>query len=279
LSPDGNVASSTRDTYAHAFVLLGLASYHRLIPDRQILDIANKTIQFMDESLASERGGFYDCVPRTGNLRRQNPHMHLFEAFIALYESSGDSKYLERAKNIFELFKASFFREDRGYLCEYFTDELMPLSGNRGQIFEPGHHYEWLWLLRKFEALAGENAAYYCRRLYERADRYGWDEKGFIIDEVNSSGLIAKKSRRTWPHTEALKANLLEASSGRNGADARAAQCINTLMQHYLGRPVPGGWIDHLDERGKPLVDFMPASTLYHIVCAAAETDRVVNPG
>ena len=31
LAPDGSIASDVRDTYAHAFVLLGLAWYHRLL--------------------------------------------------------------------------------------------------------------------------------------------------------------------------------------------------------------------------------------------------------
>src|SRR6185312_4641452 len=61
VSPDGNVASSARDTYAHAFALLGLAWYLRLKPDSQIWGIVNKTVAFMDESLASGNGGFHDC--------------------------------------------------------------------------------------------------------------------------------------------------------------------------------------------------------------------------
>lgn len=278
VSPKGNVANGARDTYAHAFALLGLAWYHRFKPDCQILEIVNRTLAFMDESLASGNGGFYDCIPQPGTLRRQNPHMHLFEAFLALYESSGELQYLMKAKKLFELFKASFFRRERGYLCEYLTDALTPADGVRGQVCEPGHHYEWIWLLRKLEALSGEDISYYCHSLYNHADQHGWDKEGFIVDELDSSGHVVKGSRRSWPHTEGLKANLLEASLGRNGADARAAQCISKLMESYLGRPVGGGWIDHLDEKGRSLVDFMPASTLYHIVCAAAETDRMVNP-
>jgi mannose/cellobiose epimerase-like protein (N-acyl-D-glucosamine 2-epimerase family) len=46
-------------------------------------------------------------------------------------------------------------------------------------------------------------------------------------------------------------------------------------MAVFLGRPVPGGWIDHVDANGAPIIDFMPASTLYHVFLAAAEADRV----
>ena len=46
-------------------------------------------------------------------------------------------------------------------------------------------------------------------------------------------------------------------------------------MAVFLGRPVAGGWIDHVDANGAPMVDFMPASTLYHVFLAAAEADRL----
>jgi mannose/cellobiose epimerase-like protein (N-acyl-D-glucosamine 2-epimerase family) len=50
---------------------------------------------------------------------------------------------------------------------------------------------------------------------------------------------------------------------------------IDRLLAVFLGRPVAGGWIDHVDANGAPIVDTMPASTLYHVFLAAAEADRV----
>jgi mannose-6-phosphate isomerase len=38
-----------------------------------------------------------------------------------------------------------------------------------------------------------------------------------------------------------------------------------------------GGWIDRLDEHGRPATDVMPASTLYHVMCAIDELDRFAN--
>jgi mannose-6-phosphate isomerase len=68
-----------------------------------------------------------------------------------------------------------------------------------------------------------------------------------------------------------LKANLVEAQAGRSGCDEAAARCLSRLHDTFLGRPVPGGWIDHVDEHGNPLVKFIPASTLYHVFCAITE--------
>ena len=84
-----------------------------------------------------------------------------------------------------------------------------------------------------------------------------------------------KASRRSWPHTEAIKAEVAAAEAG--DAEARGARGADDrpAVAAFLGRPVAGGWIDHVDANGAPLVDCMPASTLYHVVLAAAEADRV----
>jgi mannose-6-phosphate isomerase len=275
LAPDGRIASAVRDTYGHAFALLGLAWYHRLTGDTQVLRIADETLAFMDEALACERGGYFDAAPPPDATRRQNPHMHLFEGVIALYLATHDAKYLARGAELFDLFSAHFFQPTTGSLCEYFSEDLNPLPDARGRLTEPGHHYEWVWLLRGFQRASGRDVGSYCAALYDHADQYGWDAEGFVVDEVETSGAVLKASRRSWPHTEALKANVVEGEIGRKGCDERASACITQLMNAFVGRPVPGGWIDHIDPMGRPIVAMIPASTLYHLFMAVAEAARV----
>jgi mannose/cellobiose epimerase-like protein (N-acyl-D-glucosamine 2-epimerase family) len=277
LAPDGHIASAVRDTYGHAFALLGLAWYYRLTSDTQVLRIADETLTFMDEALACDRAGYLDAVPPPDAIRRQNPHMHLFESVIALYQATGDLKYLARGAELFDLFSAHFFQPITGSLCEYFIEDLDPLPDARGRVTEPGHHYEWVWLLRGFQRASGRDVGTFCAALYDHADRHGWDTEGFVVDEVETSGAVLKASRRSWPHTEALKANIVEGEIGREGCDKRAAACVTQLMNTFVGRPVPGGWIDHVDPMGRPIVTMIPASTLYHLFMAVAESARVTS--
>jgi mannose-6-phosphate isomerase len=275
LAPDGGVASAVRDSYAHAFALLGLAWYHRLTGDTQVLKIADETLAFLDETLACTQGGYLDAAPPPDAIRRQNPHMHLFESVVALYQSTRGARYLLRGTELFELFSTRFFQPKTGSLCEYLTKDLDPLPDARGSITEPGHHYEWVWLLRSFQRVSGQDVSSFCAALYEHADRFGWDANGFVVDEVDASGTVLKASRRSWPHTEALKANIAEGELGRASCDEKAAICVNRLLDTFVGRPVAGGWIDHVDPMGRPVVTMMPASTLYHLFLAVAEAARV----
>lgn len=274
LDAKGGVANATRDAYAHAFVLLGFAWYHQFTGDTQVLKLADETLAFMDEAMAADGGGYHDAMPRPDDIRRQNPHMHLFESCIALHQATGAPRFLARAGEIFGLLSARFLQPKQGYLCEYLAEALDPLPDARGGIAEPGHHYEWIWLLRCFQKASGRDVGRYCEPLYDHADRFGWDKDGYVVDEVDASGAILKASRRSWPHTEALKANIVEGEFGRPDCDAKAVRCVARLMDTYIGRPFSAGWIDHVDGTGKPIVTMAPASTLYHLFCATAEAER-----
>ena len=61
---------------------------------------------------------------------------------------------------------------------------------------------------------------------------------------------------------------------GRPGAVERVIALTDCLHECFLTKAVPGGWMDRLDEHSRPATDFMPASTLYHVLCMLDELDR-----
>lgn len=272
IARDGSVVDATRDLYAHAFVLLAVASYVQATGNQEALAIAHETIAFLEcDMTAPLGGGFLETLPLREGARRQNPHMHLFEAMLALWECSGDHRFLERSGRLFDLFLARFFQDGQGVLLEYFDAALKPLAG-AGATVEPGHHFEWCWLLRRYEKTSGDSrVGSIVDRLYEHAGRAGFDADGLLVDEVRPDGVVAKASRRLWPMTEAIKSDLAEALLGRIGAGERAAASTQELRRRFLDPAPEGGWVDRLDARGMPLGDFMPATSLYHLAGAVDE--------
>ena len=71
--------------------------------------------------------------------------------------------------------------------------------------------------------------------------------------------------------TEAIKGDLGEALRGRPGSRERAIALTEALHDRFLGPAPRGGWVDRLGQDGSRLVDFMPATRLYHLVCAVDE--------
>ena len=269
---DGKVADPTRDLYAHAFVLLAVASYVEATGKSDALAIADETLAFLDDSLLAPRGGGYvEAVPLRAGHRRQNPHMHLFEALLALWECSQQRRYLDRAEELFVLLKSRFFQCGSGALIEYFDDGLRPAAGLDGTV-EPGHHYEWCWLLRRFERATGrQDPGSLVDALYAHADRNGFDSEGLVVDEIFADGTPKTQSRRLWPMTEAIKCNLVEGVRGRTGCLDKATVLTGLLSRRFLEPALQGGWIDRLDADGRPIGDFVPASSLYHLIGAVDE--------
>ncbi len=265
---DGTVAEDKRDLYAHAFVLLAVASYVEATGKREALIVADDTLAFLDANMRAKQGGYLEVYPAVDPMRRQNPHMHLFEAFLALWTASSEGRYLARAEEMFDLFRRYFFQAGRGVLGEYYDEALKPAAGEAGEIVEPGHHYEWLWLLRQFAAAGGAEVQSYVDGLYSHADGHGYDRHGLIVDELLGSGRVRTATHRIWPVTEAIKANAVEAERGRAGAERRVIGLVDSLFDRYLTAHPSGGWIDRLSGDGQPATDFMPASTLYHLICA-----------
>jgi mannose/cellobiose epimerase-like protein (N-acyl-D-glucosamine 2-epimerase family) len=269
INHDGSVADGRRDLYSTAFALLGIASYVEATGKRQALALADETLAHLDGAMrARHAGGFVEALPVPAGPRRQNPHMHLLEAFLALWQVSSEARYLARATAMVDLFRTHFFQPQPGVLGEYFDERLAPATGEAGAIVEPGHHYEWIWLLRRYEAATGEQTGSFVDALYRHADTNGHAASGLVVDELTSDGRVRLPSHRTWPMTEALKANVVEAERGRPGAGDKARTIARLMLDRFFAGNPPGGWMDRLDERGQPATDFMPASTLYHVICA-----------
>jgi mannose-6-phosphate isomerase len=274
---DGTVADARRDLYAHAFVLLAIASYVEATGRREALALADETLAFLGRHMvAPEGGGFVEQLPANGGLRRQNPHMHLFEGLLSLWECAGQERHLAQTAGLFDLFTSRFFRADPGVVGEYFTADLQAAAGVAGRIVEPGHHHEWVWLLRRFEQASGRSVQIYVDALYGHADRYGFDESGMILAELLADGSPRPGARRIWPITEAIRSNLIEARLGRTRGEDRAAALAVLLRDRFLTLDPAGGWRDSLDDQDRCVTEFMPASTLYHLLGAIDELSRFV---
>jgi len=286
VTPEGALLDMAADSYDQAFVLFASAWHYRASGDRRALEIVKQTLDFFDQYLVcATHGGYFEGLSDTGELLRgpprlQNPHMHMLEAMLALHQATGDAAYLKRGAHLFELFRTRFFDMDTRSLGEYFTREWQPVEGPQGQIVEPGHHFEWSWILHNFAKLAGDASAHDVAHLvFEFAHTHGINaDSNLTYDEIDRSGKILRASHRLWPQTEALKAFVATAEHGpdaeaREAAGQRIAPAVDAIFDNYFF-PGTGIWNDQIDATGKKVSEFVPATSLYHLFLAFAETLR-----
>lgn len=271
LTPEGAVLDSQRDAYDHAFILFALAAVYALDKDAQIRAEIDALLAFLDGHLRSPHGGVRESLPASLP-RRQNPQMHLFEAMIACFDATHDLSFQNRAGEFFSLFLANLYDKRKCALGEYFEDDwsrIEPVS------VEPGHQAEWVWLLKGFERITGCPTGQRRAELLATALRYR-DATGCLVDEGDDTGNIRRATRRLWPQTEIAKAWIAQAESGEAGAADEARAALVRLERHYLSHPVRGGWYDQFDSDGTSLIDTIPASSFYHVLCAVTEAEQVL---
>lgn len=279
-NPEAAGADPLKDFYDHSFVLLGMAWLYRASGDASALEWAHKTMAFLDATLADPINGGYFEDNRRALPRRQNPHMHLLEGLLALYEATGQGEWLRRAGDVVRLFTEQFLDSATGTLREFMDGDFSEAPPPAGRIREPGHHFEWTWLLLHYERLSGDGAVVKAaERLYRFATTQGVEKAGTVpgvaFDEVTPEGVVLKDSKLLWPQTEALKAFVARAELlGDGEAKALAESHLSSLFGHYF-IPDVGNWRNQLTRDGRVLDGTAPSRVLYHVVMGLSEAMRV----
>jgi len=286
VSTDGATLDNTRDAYDQAFVLFALAWYFRATHDTVAIQLADATWRAMTERLGDPKhGGFFEEYvpgrPAVKLPRRQNPHMHLLEALLALHVATGEKNWLRRAGVLVDLFKKKFVDTHNGALIEFFSVEWLPMPGGQGNLREPGHQFEWVWLLFEYYRLTrDESVIPYADALFVFGSTFGIDREGaaagIVFDGVDASGTLVADTKLLWPQTEYLKA-LVARAEFQNDAAARAAipEHLALTAKHFM-RPDGANWHNQLARDGTPLTPVTPARVLYHLFLGVAEVDRLM---
>lgn len=272
LGAGGGVVDATADLYDIAFVLFSLAWFGRASGHDAPIVQAHLTLDWLEAKMASRYGGFLDTLPIEAETRKQNPHMHLLEAALALYETSGEERFLGFARRLVGLFRDRFFAADSGALGEFFEEDWSVAPGAAGDHLEPGHHYEWAWLLGRHSAATGEDFSDQARALYAFANTHGIDHNSdLIVDIVDRRGRVQDASMRLWPQTEAIKAHVAM-------GDRAVAPLVEALFTRFLDPAPSGAWHDHFSADGRLKSKVVPASSFYHLFMAFGELARVAAP-
>ena len=108
----GDVLGECVDLYDQAFMLLALGYAGRALERSDLFATAEALDYALEARWRLAHGGYYEgeivmCPPY-----RQNPHMHLLESFIALYDATRNLRWRRDAEHIGRLCAASFLHPE-----------------------------------------------------------------------------------------------------------------------------------------------------------------------
>ncbi|MBN9670313.1 AGE family epimerase/isomerase [Roseibium aggregatum] len=280
---DNRVTDGVFDLYNQVFALFGFAQVAKTLPSlkNESVDRATNLLNFLIDHYRHPEAGFREANPDRRPLC-SNPHMHLFEACLAWEAISDDPAWSELADEIAELALTRFIDPINGGLREFFDLDWTPMPDDTGRVMEPGHQFEWAWLLTRWGSSRKDAGALIAaRRLYDIGWTYGIDEsRGVTFMSLNDDFSVRDPLARLWGQTEWIKAavGLVRVSTGPERAAylSDIPDAVRALQIFFEGVP-DGLWRDKMKQDGTFVEEAAPASSLYHIVCAIAELNEFVN--
>lgn len=281
---NGEMIDHTFDLYNQAFSVFAAAQIAVAIPSR-FEEMRLRARGLMDALIADYHhplGGFEEAKPPKLPLC-SNPHMHLFEAMLAWEDVDPDTSFWATyADEIANLALMKFIDGKTGALREFFDHDWQPYPGEKGRVVEPGHQFEWSWLMGQWaDRRKNSDALKAAKRLFQIAVDHGiCEHRRVAIMSLYDDFSVHDGLARLWPQTEWIKSSLLFASLSEGEERAfylRSAVQAMDALRPFLDTPIKGLWYDKWPEGGSLLDEPAPASTFYHILCACYEAEKTVS--
>jgi mannose-6-phosphate isomerase len=259
----GAPLDTTKDLYTHAFLVFACAEYAASFDNRDALDLVHSTSALIETRFAAQHGLFNaaldaDFSTVTGT-PVQNPLMHLTEAWLAAREVTQDSAFDSALRKLADAIERTFVHAPTGCIAE------LPLGVDDNRL-EPGHQFEWFWLIRQAGTLLGGSGLDdSLSRAFEFAQQHGVDPvTGGVCASLDEAGRVKDATQRIWAQSEYLRA-----LATRNDDAARAVLPgqIERFRERFLHAQ---GWFECKTAAGDVSRADMPSTTPYHLATAYA---------
>ena len=261
--------------YDQAFALLGFAAAAAALDARNEFEPRALELRAAIDSRFRAGNAAFRSGEAPDGVFESNPHMHLLEACLAWAETGKDPGWTDWVRQLVQLAMTRFAHPVTGAFGESFTADWRPAPGLAGRIIEPGHQFEWAWLLLRAESRCAGGLRETAARLISIGERWGVHHHvaiNALLDDLS----IHDRNARCWPQTERLRSALLAAQRlGDEKYWEMAATAAASLLP-YLDTPCAGLWYDVQLPTGELVDSPAPASTFYHLVGAILALDTAM---
>jgi mannose-6-phosphate isomerase len=255
IDPHGTPLDQRKDLYTHAFILFACAHYWDKSREPLVESALNAALEVIGQRFATGDGLYDASLDRdwssldSGPL--QNPLMHLAEAFLATLSVREDIAVQRALVALCTAMHKRFIDPQHSVLME------KPL-GAVDNWFEPGHQFEWYFLLESSSLLRGSPLHASLDRAFAFTEQLGVDaQTGAAQAMLDLEGNAKDATQRIWAQAEYLRALTL-----RPNAEAAVQRQLQALQQRFLHA---GGWYECRDELGEVSRKDMPSTTPYHL--------------
>ena len=269
LAHDGTPLDESALLYDQAFALLGFSSAAIALDARREMEAYALELRHLIEARWKVGKAEFLAGDDTRATREANPHMHLLEACLAWAGAGADPGWAAWAEELAHLAEERLIDAASGAIPETFGPAWTTTGDPGATVVEPGHQYEWAWLLMRSQRRGDDRRLTTARRLISVAEARGL-RSGLAINALDGRFGVRDGGARLWPQTERLRAAQLAAHlTGEPGYLVIASDAAAGIFR-YLLTPVGGLYFDEISPDGTFSDAPVMASTFYHLVGAIA---------
>ncbi len=303
----GNVKIDEKIVYGNSFAIYSLAEYTLATGDPRGLEYAEKVFNLIQiHGADTHYGGYFEMFHRNwelkgngsagGDRKTLDAHMHLMEAFTALYEASRKQVHRRKLVEIIELLVSKIMHpEFRTGIPQFWADwtvapqikfdiiwgwDRFSEDGFKSAAEDNtsyGHNVEFAWLLMHALDIAGISYDEYKVQLlasYNHAVDNGIDwEFGGVYVEGSHAGQVYDREKEFWQQAEVL-IGMLDAY--RVYGDEKYLKAYDSVHRFVFDKMIHhevGEWLPLLSRKGDPIWTHMSHSWKinYHTVRAMVQ--------
>lgn len=271
VSPDGEPSISIKHTYVQAFVIYAVAEYFRLTRLDEVIERARGFYTLLEEHAKDPvHKGYLEAFTRDWNLYQENrmadnnepksmnTHLHMLEAYTALYKVWKDPGLRNRLKELVDLFLTCIIRPDC-HLGLFFELDFSESVSGVG-ICSFGHEIEGSWLLHEAaEVLADESILEKVRKvsvgLVDAVKKCGFDHDGGLFLESYRNGSHIRTNKHWWIQAENLVGFM---NAFCLTGDYNYWDCVKkswTFIDDHVIDHENGEWFAKVNRSGKPYLE------------------------
>ncbi|MFK0086276.1 AGE family epimerase/isomerase [Pseudomonas sp. NPDC090755] len=253
IDAQGKPLDRRKDLYTHAFIIFACAHYWGQVREQLVESTLNAALNVISERFAREDGLYEASLGEDwadlGSGPLQNPLMHLAEAFLGTLAVRDDAQVQAALVALADAMQAHFVDEQHGVVLE-------KPRGAVDNWFEPGHQFEWFFLLETSDLLRGSTLHASLERAFGYAELKGVRGTA-VLAMLDADGAIKDATQRIWAQAEYLRALALRTDNAE-----KVFVQLRALQQHFLHAD---GWHECRDASGAVSRSDMPSTTPYHL--------------
>jgi len=220
LSSDNRVVNDIKHTYAQAFVIYSLCKYYEYRKTDHVLKkIKDLYILLEEKTRDPQNPGYREAFTRNWELfaenrmadnnepKSMNTHLHILEAWTAVYKIWKDPEVKSRLTALTEIFLDKIIRPD-GHFGIFFDESFNEANDSKG-ICSFGHDIEGSWLLWEAAETLGDVKILKRMRpvvlkMADSIERVAVDKDGGLFLESTRYGSHVRTNKHWWPQAETL---------------------------------------------------------------------------